>query len=157
MRRTLLALAIAATAAPLVAAAQDRQPAAIVASQAWTRAVGASSPTAAGYMTLHNRGGVADRLVGAETPLARSVELHEQRMEDSIMRMRPQPEGIPIPPGGTVILGPGGLHLMLVGPTRALARGERVPLTLRFERAGEVRVELAVEAAGARQPSHAGH
>ncbi|MFX5085066.1 copper chaperone PCu(A)C, partial [Acinetobacter baumannii] len=73
-------------------------------------------------MTLRNRGAVPDRLVGAETPAARSVEIHEQRMEDGVMRMRPLPGGVPLPPGETVTLGPGGTHLMLVGPTRALAR-----------------------------------
>jgi copper(I)-binding protein len=109
-------------------------------------------------MTLRNRGTSPDRLVGAETLAARAVEIHEQRMEDGVMRMRPLPGGVALPPGEAVTLGPGGLHLMLIGPTRAFARGQRVPLTLRFERAGEVAVELAVEAAGARAPSgHAGH
>lgn len=133
------------------------QPSDIAVSNAWTRAVGAMASTAAGYMTLRNRGSTPDRLVGADTPVARSVEIHAQRMEDGVMRMRPLPGGIPLPPGETVTLGPGGTHLMLVGPTRAYARGERVSLTLRFEHAGEVRVELSVEAAGARQPRHAGH
>ncbi|MBX6374695.1 MAG: copper chaperone PCu(A)C [Acetobacteraceae bacterium] len=158
MRRNLLRLALLAAVMPLAAHAHDgHAPGGVTASQVWTRAVGATAPTAAGYMTLRNHGTVADRLVGAETPAARSVEIHEQRMDDGVMRMRPLPDGILIPPGETATLGPGGVHLMLVGPTRALARGERVPLTLRFERAGEVRVELTVEAAGARQPSHAGH
>ena len=147
---SVLALAVAAAAA-------SAQPDAIAVSRAWTRAVGAAAPTTAGYMTLRNHGASPDRLVGAETPAARSVEIHEQRMEDGVMRMRPLSGGIALPPGEAVTLAPGGTHLMLVGPTRPLVRGERVPLTLRFERAGEVRVELSVEAAGARQPAHAGH
>lgn len=155
--RTLLlslwAVALALTAA-FAAGAQSGD---IAVLQAWTRAVGATAPTAAGYLTLRNRGATPDRLVSAETPAARAVEIHEQRREDGVMRMRPLPDGVPVRSGETVTLGPGGTHLMLVGPTRALARGERVPLTLRFERAGEVHVELSVEAAGARQPAHAGH
>lgn len=146
-----------AAALVTAAAAAYAQPGDIAITQAWTRAVGATAPTAAGYLTLRNRGATPDRLVSAETPAARAVEIHEQRMEQGVMRMRPLPDGVPVPPGETVTLGPGGTHLMLVGPTRALARGERVPLTLRFERAGQVRVELSVEAAGARQPAHAGH
>lgn len=157
MRTLLRSLAAPALALAAVIPAANAQQGDVAVSAAWTRAVGATAPTAAGYMTLRNHGTVADRLVGAETPAARSVEIHEQRMDDGVMRMRPLPDGILIPPGETATLGPGGVHLMLVGPTRALARGERVPLTLRFERAGEVRVELTVEAAGARQPSHAGH
>jgi copper(I)-binding protein len=157
MRTPLRGLAAATLALAAAVSAASAQPGDIAVSQAWTRAVGATAPTAAGYMTLRNRGAAPDRLVGAETPAARSVEIHEQRMEDGVMRMRPMPGGIALPPGETVTLGPSGTHLMLVGPTRALTRGERVPLTLRFERAGEVQVELSVEAAGARQPAHAGH
>ncbi|MGG5810536.1 copper chaperone PCu(A)C [Falsiroseomonas sp. CW058] len=157
MRTLLRGLAASALALALAIPAAGAQPGDVAVSAAWTRAVGATAPTAAGYMTLRNRGAAPDRLVAAETPAARSVEIHEQRMEEGVMRMRPLPDGVPLPPGETVTLGPGGTHLMLVGPTRALARGERVPLTLRFERAGEVRVELSVEAAGARRPAHAGH
>jgi periplasmic copper chaperone A len=61
---------------------------------------------------------------------------------------------IPLAPGATVELRPGGFHIMLIGLTGAMAQGGRVPLTLRFERAGEVQVELAVEAAGARGAGH---
>ncbi|MBW8270362.1 MULTISPECIES: copper chaperone PCu(A)C [Roseomonadaceae] len=157
MRTLLRSLAAPALALAAVIPAANAQQGDVAVSAAWTRAVGTTAPTAAGYMTLRNRGAAPDRLVGAETPAARSVEIHEQRMEEGVMRMRPLPGGVPLPPGETVTLGPGGTHLMLVGPTRALARGEWVPLTLRFERAGEVRVELSVEAAGARQPAHAGH
>lgn len=123
----------------------------------WTRAVAARAPTAAAYMTIRNAGSTADRLVGAETPQAGRVELHEMSLTDGIMRMRPIPEGIAIPPGQEVRLAPGGQHLMLVGPQGGFIQGARVPLTLVFERAGRVDVELAVEAAGARGTGHDGH
>ncbi|WP_338666205.1 copper chaperone PCu(A)C (plasmid) [Pararoseomonas sp. SCSIO 73927] len=155
--RTLVPGLLAGALTLAAAGAAHAQRGDITVSQAWTRAVGATAPTAAGYLTLRNRGATPDRLIGAATSAARAVEIHEQRSEDGVMRMRPLPDGVPVPPGETVTLGPGGTHLMLVGPTRPLVRGERVPLTLRFERAGEVRVELSVEAAGARQPAHAGH
>jgi copper(I)-binding protein len=71
------------------------------------------------------------------------------------MRMRPVAD-IPVPANGSVTLQPGGLHLMLIGLTQPLAVGQSVPVTLRFERAGEVTIQLAVQAAGARQPGH-GH
>jgi copper(I)-binding protein len=69
------------------------------------------------------------------------------------MRMRPVP-AIDLPAGQAVQLAPGGLHLMLIGLTQALNQGGRVPVTLVFERAGEVEVQLAVEGAGARGPAH---
>jgi len=116
----------------------------------WTRAAGANA-NGAGFLRITNRGSVPDRLLAAATDAARVVELHTHIREGEVMRMRPVPD-IPIPPGQTVVLQPGGLHVMLIGLTRPLVQGERVPLTLRFERAGEVRVELAVQAAGARMP-----
>lgn len=127
----------------------------VVVERAWTRAVAASSPVAVGYMTLRNEGPAPDRLLSASTPLARAVELHESTLDGGVARMRPLPEGVPLPPGAAVRLEPGGAHAMLLGPARAFARGERVPLTLRFERAGAVAVELTVEGPGARQPSTA--
>ena len=92
---------------------------------------------------------------GWTQPAARVVELHTHVREGEVMRMRPVTD-IPVPAGQTVELRPGGLHVMLIGLTGPLQQGSRVPLTLRFERAGEVQVELTVEAAGARGSGH-GH
>ncbi len=162
MRRTLLCAALLACASlPLLPAssgyAHDFRAGEIAIGHPWTRAVGASAPTAAGYMVLRNEGAVVDRLIAAGTPMARAIETHQMSMTDGIMRMRPLPDGILLPPGQTVRLEPGGLHLMLIGPMGGLAQGTRVPVTLRFERAGEITVELAVEAAGARASAHQGH
>lgn len=152
------AAALAAIASALPAAAQDYRAGDVAVGRPWTRAVAAGAPTAAGYMTLRNEGSAPDRLVSASTPMARAVELHEGAVADGITRMRPLPSGIEIPPGATVRLEPGGLHAMLTGPSGPFAQGTRVPLTLRFERAGEVTVELAVEAPGARSGgAHRGH
>ncbi|MCX7684041.1 MAG: copper chaperone PCu(A)C [Acetobacteraceae bacterium] len=118
----------------------------------WTRAAGANA-NGAGFMLLSNTGSAPDRLVSAASPAARVVELHTHIREGEVMRMRPVPD-IPIPPGETVRLQPGGLHVMLIGLTRPLERGQQVPLTLRFERGGEVTVLLEVQAAGARGPGH---
>lgn len=107
-------------------------------------------------MVIRNTGSVPDRLVGAETPAATAVEPHEMTMTDTIMRMRPIPGGLVIPPGGEIVLAPGGMHLMLAGPRGSFTQGARLPLTLVFERAGRIEVQLAVEAPGARAGSHAG-
>lgn len=118
----------------------------------WTRVAGANG-TGAGYLSIRNNGAVPDRLLGASTPAARAVEMHTMLQDGEVMRMRPVTE-IPVAPGATVTLAPGGLHIMLLGLTAPLALGGDVPLTLRFERAGEVTVQLRVQAAGARQHSH---
>jgi copper(I)-binding protein len=118
----------------------------------WTRAAGANA-NGAGFMTLKNNGSAPDRLVSAASPAARVVELHTHIREGDVMRMRPVAD-IPIPPGQTVHLRPGGLHIMLIGLTEPLRQGATMPLTLRFERAGEVQVTLSVESAGARGHAH---
>jgi copper(I)-binding protein len=135
--------------APGVAAAQ------VTVEQPWSRAAPAGA-TGAGYMVLRNAGVEPDRLLGAETPAARRVELHTMMRDGDVMRMR-HADAIAVPPGGAVALAPGGLHLMLIGLTRPLRVGERVPVTLRFERAGAVPVELVVESAGARGPGAQRH
>lgn len=118
----------------------------------WTRAAGANS-NGAGFMTLKNNGAAGDRLISAASPAARVVELHTHIREGDVMRMRPVAD-IPIPPGQTVHLRPGGLHIMLIGLTEPLRQGTTMPLTLRFEQAGEVQVTLGVESAGARGHAH---
>jgi copper(I)-binding protein len=82
--------------------------------------------------------------------------LHTVQRDGEVMRMR-EVDAIPVPARGAVTLRPGGLHLMLIGLTRPLAAGETVPVTLRFERAGEVQATLAVQAAGARGPAEHRH
>ncbi|TCZ63077.1 copper chaperone PCu(A)C [Roseicella aquatilis] len=143
-------------AAPLLlalpAAAQEQRAGSIAVSHPWTRAAGQGG-TGAGFLTLRNTGSTPDRLVGASSPAARTTELHTHIREGEVMRMRPVP-AIEIPAGQAVTLQPGGLHLMLIGLQQALDQGGSVPVTLRFERAGEVTVQLAVQAAGARGPMH---
>ncbi len=128
--------------------AQEAGPITII--QPWTRAAGANA-TGAGFMTIRNAGAV-DRLVAARSAAARTVELHTHIRDGDVMRMRPV-AAIEIPAGQTATLAPSGFHLMLIGLVAPLRPGERVPVTLTFERAGEVTVQLIVERAGARGPS----
>jgi copper(I)-binding protein len=119
----------------------------------WSRATPAGAKVGVGYMEIRNRGKQPDRLLGASTPLARRVEMHVTRSEGEVMKMR-QVESFSIPAGERVELSPGGGHLMLVDLARPLKKGERVPLTLRFERAGEVEIEMEVQELGSRHPRH---
>lgn len=149
LRRSFFAALPALLAAPT--AAQDARAGDIAVQQPWTRAAGQGA-TGAGFMAVSNRGAAADRLLSAASPAARSMEMHTMIRDGDAMRMRPV-DAIEIPAGQTVALRPGGLHLMLVGLSRPLREGEAVPVTLRFERAGEVQVTMSVQAAGAREPA----
>ena len=120
----------------------------------WTRAAGAGA-TGVGYMTIRNTGSTPDRLVGARTQAAKAVELHTNMHDGDVMRMRPV-AAIDLPPGQEVKLEPSGQHLMLLDLGAPLQRGGHVPVTLVFEKAGEVNIQLSVESAGARGPS-SGH
>ena len=145
-RRSILAAAGALVALP--AAAQEVRAGDLVITQGWSRAAGQGGQ-GAGFMTIANRGAAADRLVSASSPAAPKLELHTHIRDGDVMRMREVPS-IDIPAGQTVTLQPGGLHIMFMGLSQALAQGATVPVTLRFERAGEVTVNLAIQAAGAR-------
>jgi periplasmic copper chaperone A len=117
---------------------------------AWARATPAGADAAAVYLTLQSPAG--DRLIGAETPVAREAGVHEMTMEGSIMRMRPVPS-LDLPPGRAVTLKPGGLHLMLTGLKQPLQPGHVFALTLHFAKAGDRQVTVAVERAGAMGPA----
>jgi copper(I)-binding protein len=125
---------------------------ALVIENPWARATPPGAMVGAAYLVIRNTGTSGDRLVGASTPVAATVEIHETRMTDGEMQMRPV-EALEIPPGGSVRLQPGGLHLMLMDLGAPLVTGARVPLTLQFAGAGEVRVELAVAPAGSPGPA----
>lgn len=151
-RRSAFALALAGVAAPAAAHHDHR----IEVVEPWARAALAGR-TGAAYMTLINPTDTPDRLVAAASPVARTVELHAHLHEGGVMRMRPV-AAIEVHPGEPTVLAPGGLHVMLIGLTRDLRRGETIRLTLSFEKAGTVEVEVPVLAAGARGPEgHGGH
>jgi copper(I)-binding protein len=146
-RRSLLLAALALPAAP--ALAQEGIRAGDLAIGApWTRATPAGSRVAGGYMTIRNTGSEPDALVGGSLAVAGRVEIHEMAMADGVMRMRELPQGLVIPPGGSVDLRPGGYHVMFLDLAQPLRQGDRVTGTLRFRRAGEVRIDYTVQAMG---------
>jgi hypothetical protein len=115
----------------------------------WARATPKGAPVAGGYMKLINTGTEPDRLVGGTNANAEKFEIHEMKMDNGVMKMRPLPNGLEIKPGETVELKPGGYHLMFVGVKAPFEKGKRVKGTLKFEKAGSVDVEYVVEAMGA--------
>jgi len=124
-------------------------------SDAWSRATPPGAKIAAGYLTIRNQGAAADRLIGASSPAAARVEPHVTEKQGEVMRMR-EVKGYDVPAKGSYELRPGGAHLMLVDIKRPLKEGDKVPLVLRFQKAGEVKVDLEVKALGA-PAGHGGH
>ncbi len=102
------------------------------------------SGTGAAYMVIRNAGAEGDHLIGGETHVAKTVEIHEVVDVKGVMEMRPLAEGLDIPAGGEEILQPGGYHVMLIGLTEDLTNGMTFDLTLEFEHAGEVTVPVTV-------------
>jgi periplasmic copper chaperone A len=156
-RRTLLALAVGGLAlATAPARAHDYTLGELRIGHPWTRATAGTGASGGGFLTIRNTGSLPDRLLRAESAAAGVVELHTHINDQGVMRMRPVPD-IPIPPGAEVKLAPGGLHVMFIDTRQRFDRGAKVPVTLVFERAGRIEVEMQVEAAGARGSGHHGH
>ncbi|SDH28576.1 hypothetical protein SAMN05216603_107204 [Pseudomonas benzenivorans] len=142
LKKTLLLAALLSTS--LLAGAHDYKVGALRIEHPWSREMPPVAPTAAAYFVVRNDGAAADRLLGAYTPLAARAELHEHLHVDGLMKMQ-QVQRVEIPAGGEVQFAPMAYHVMLFGLQRQLQDGERFPLTLRFEQAGEVEVEVAVQ------------
>ena len=117
-------------------------------SRPWARAGSNTELRAAGFMTLANAGAEADRLVGAASPLAEKIEIHGIKVVGPDIAMLPLESGVRLPADTTITLRPRGYHLLMQGLRAPLAKGQRVPVTLTFEKAGSRQVELTVEAEG---------
>jgi hypothetical protein len=140
------ALALLGLDASAIAGAAAQRPGAVRISHPWVRATPNAAPTAAGYLTVTNRGKAVERLLGGSSSLSGPIEPHTMSNSGGIMRMRLAANGFEIAPGATLTLAPGGDHLMLVGPKRPFRPGDRIPVTLRFAHAGEVKVDFVVQA-----------
>jgi periplasmic copper chaperone A len=131
----------------VTASAQTGQ---IEVTNAWARATPGGAATGAAYLTIVSP--VADRLIGASSPVAKSAQLHTMTMHGGVMRMRQIP-GVDLPAGKTVTLKPSGVHIMLLGLTEPLKEGETFPLTLSFKSGGTKDVTVAVGKVGAMAPA----
>ena len=151
---SILCLAMADCAA--TALAEDVKVGDLVISQAWSRATPSGAKTGGGYLTIENRGSAPDRLIGGMADVAGKVQVHEMSMDNGVMKMRPVDNGLAIDPGKTVKLAPGGYHLMMTDLKAPLKQGDKVPVTLEFEKAGKVTVSLDVKGVGAQGPGSGG-
>jgi len=152
LRSAVLGLLIALLPAPVLA--HDYKLGALEIDHPWARATAPTAPAGGGFLVVTNTGAAPDRLIAAHSPAADIVQIHEMKMDGTVMRMRQLEHGLEIPAGGSVTLAPGGFHLMLMGLKGPLKEGTRVPITLIFEKAGSIDVELAVEAIAATHPGN---
>ena len=128
----------------------------LVITQAWSRATPGGAKVGGGYLTIENKGSTPDRLIGGSADVADKVQVHEMAMNNGVMTMRPLDKGLVIEPGKTVKLAPGGYHLMLLDLKSPLKQGDKLSVTLEFERAGKVSLSLDVQGIGAQGPAGAG-
>jgi hypothetical protein len=154
MRRRFLIIASMLFAAlqPVTARADDVKAGDLVISQPWSRATPAGAKVASGYLTIANKGTAPDRLLGGSSEAATKVDVHEMASNGGVMTMRALDDGLALAPGATVTLAPGGFHLMLSDVKKPLKQGDSLPITLKFEKAGDVAVTFNVMSVGAKGP-----
>jgi copper(I)-binding protein len=112
----------------------------------WSQELPPNAPNVAAYFVIHNSGKTADRLLSVDSPIAGEAQLHEHVMQGDVMKMQHVPN-VQIPAGGEVTFAPMAYHVMLLNlkDRSLLSDGKRFPLTMHFEKAGDVQVEVAVE------------
>jgi copper(I)-binding protein len=116
--------------------------------RAWSRATVGSGGNGVVYLTIENTSGQVERIAAVSTPVAVRASVHETVRRDGMMQMLPTPN-LEIAPASRLELKPGGLHVMLMGLRAPIVQGSRFPLTIRFERAGVVEVEVVAGSVGA--------
>jgi copper(I)-binding protein len=111
----------------------------------YARAAGAMARSGAAFMEIANTGETDDRLIAAASDAANRVELHTHIVDGDVMRMVHVEEGFAIPAGEAILLQRGGMHVMLMGLTRALEQGDEIEVTLTFEEAGDMTVTIPID------------
>ena len=147
MLRKSIAAVFAVALMSLPALAHDYTLGALKIHDPWARATPKGAEIGGGYLTITNTGTTPDRLVGGTTDVS-GFEIHEMSMDNGIMKMRAMPNGLEIKPGETVTLKPSGYHIMFTGLKAPLTKGEHLDATLKFEKAGEVKVFFLVGSIG---------
>lgn len=129
--------------------------AAVTATDAWCRPSPNGAKAGGCYVTL--TAATDDRLMGGSTPRAGSLQVHEMKTENGMMKMAELTAGLPLPADQAVALAPGGNHLMLIGLTAPLVAGETVPLTFQFASAPAITVQAQVRQPAMEGMDHGAH
>jgi len=151
MKRTFLTMTFVTMFAPAVFGQKmPKGGADIAVSNAWARATPGTVTTGAAYVTITDNGS-PDRLTGFSTPVAGMAQLHDMKIVNGVMKMR-EVAGIPLQTGKPVTLAPGGYHVMLTRLKHQLKEGDTFPLTLTFEHAAPITVQVKVAAGRVSSP-----
>jgi copper(I)-binding protein len=137
--------AAAAVLAASVTAAHEFKVGALYIGHPWSRPTPKGANIAGGYLTITNKGKVADRLIGGGSPAASQIELHEMANVDGATKTRVLANGLEIKPGETVKLRPGAHRILLLGLKEPFELGQKVNGTLVFEKAGSVEIVYNIE------------
>ena len=151
MKKFLAALLLISFAAP--AAAHQVKVGDLLIVHPWSRATPGQAPNGAVFMKIENQGQADDKLLSASSDVAAMVGIHEHVMEGDVAKMRPV-EFIALPAQSMTELKPSGYHIMLMGLKEPLEEYGSFHLTLTFEKAGSIEVEVQIEEAGAAEPTH---
>jgi copper(I)-binding protein len=157
LRRTSLTIAALAYLAATPSLGHGYKTGSLSIKHPWSRETSAGQSVGGGFMVVTNTSAKPDKLVSATTTVATEVQLHTMSMDGGIMRMRQVSGGIDVPSKGTLELKPGGYHLMFMGLKRPLKKDERFPVMLKFQNAGTLKVQFAVQAVGSTGPIEADH
>ncbi len=150
-----LSVGITPLSKPISALAQESS---LYVAHAWARASAGPAKNGAVYLVIHMKSNDHDRLVALATPASKKASLHTHIEEDGVLKMRPL-NALEVGPGEHKVLKPGGDHIMLLGLEKKLKEGESITLTLTFEKAGEIVVEVPIKGVAATGPgySHGDH
>jgi periplasmic copper chaperone A len=160
--RVIFAFVAAAVFAAAEASAHEFKVGPLDIGHPWSRPTPQGADIAGGYLTITNKGKVADRLIGGSSPAASQIEVHEMVDVDGATKTRALESGLEIKPGKTIELKPGALRIVLRGIKEPFQVGQKVKGTLVFEKAGTVDIVYNVEenagaANGGLAGAHHGH
>ena len=155
---TLIAAAILliAPSSHAIAAGNDTRAGDLVIEAPWTRATPGGAKVGAGYLSIVNTGKEDDRLKAAVSLIAERVEIHTMTMDGGVMRMRRLEDGLVLKAQSVTELRPGGFHIMFIGLKKPIKKGEKLPLQLQFDKAGNIDVVMTAAAIGATKSPHGG-
>ncbi len=110
----------------------------------WIRQTPPNANVSAGYMIIQNKSGQADRLISVQADFAKKSEIHDMVMDGGVMKMRPFENGLEVRANSTAVLKPKSAHLMFMGLKQPMKKGDSHLITLQFEKAGTIKIELPV-------------
>jgi len=145
-------IGVAAGLTSPASAAGDYDLGSIHISQPWSRATPKGAASGVGYMTITNKGAAPERVSCVSDDASGQCQIHNMTMEGGVMKMRPAEGGLEIKPGESVMLKPGGNHMMFLALKHPLEQGQSVKVTLKFDHAGTIDLDYPVLAIGAPAP-----